>query len=111
MQLILENLKALAEIHKAIWLRIPIIPGVNDAPKELESMAKLAVSLRSVRQVNLLPYHKTGVAKFKRAGKSYRLGELNPPSPEYMEAAAQVFARSRLESEGRRIVKRTCGFE
>jgi pyruvate formate lyase activating enzyme len=96
-ELIHENLKALAGIHNALWLRIPIIPGVNDTREELESMAKFAVSLRSVRQVNLLPYHKTGVAKFRRAGKLYRLGEVNPPSAEYMEAAAQVFAGAGLK--------------
>ncbi len=88
---ILENLQALSGIHKNIWIRIPIIPGLNDCPEELEAMARLVASLSGVQQVNLLPYHKTGIHKFKRLGQNYRLADTVPPSREYMEAVAQRF--------------------
>jgi len=36
---ILDNLEALAEQHANIWIRVPLIPGLNDQPEELEAMA------------------------------------------------------------------------
>jgi pyruvate formate lyase activating enzyme len=90
-RLILENLRALSEAHENIWLRVPIIPGVNDAAEHLEAMARLAASLAGVRQVNLLPYHETAVRKFEQLGEPYRLGRLARPSPERLDRAADRF--------------------
>jgi pyruvate formate lyase activating enzyme len=90
--LILENLERLASLHGNIWLRIPVIPGVNDKPDELEAMARLAAKCKSIRQVNLLPYHQTGVRKFSRLGQEYRLADLRPPSPDYLAQVAEKFS-------------------
>ena len=93
---ILHNLAMLGHIHRQIWVRIPVLPGVNDSPGELEAMAELIAGLKSVRQVNLLPYHKMGLHKFSRAGRDYRLADIVPPSREYMEAVREKFASLRL---------------
>ncbi len=85
---ILDNLKALAHLHSNIWIRIPIIPGLNDTEADLEAMAELVISLPNLRQVHLLPYHQTGIAKFKRLGQVYRLPGLKPPTTEYMAGVA-----------------------
>ncbi len=96
-QRILDNLQALAKVHGTIWLRVPVIPGVNDADEELEAIAELAAGLPGIRQVTLLGYHKTGVQKFKRLGKEYTLAGLEPPSKERMEAVARFFAAKGLK--------------
>jgi pyruvate formate lyase activating enzyme len=88
---ILENLRALGGVHGSIWLRVPVIPGLNDAPEHLEALARWAASVPGVRQVNLLPYHEAGTHKFPRVGKSYRLEKTAPPSPEHMEEVAAKF--------------------
>jgi pyruvate formate lyase activating enzyme len=88
---ILENLRRLDQIHDNIWLRVPVIPGVNDAGENLEAIARFAVSIHGVRQVNLLPYHKTGLQKFRRLGQSYRLEEVPQPAAEQMEKAVNTF--------------------
>jgi pyruvate formate lyase activating enzyme len=41
--------------------------------------------------VDLLPYHRTGEAKFARMGRSYALAGLAPPTPQRLEALAAVF--------------------
>ncbi len=93
---ILKNLAALDRAGATIWLRIPVIPGINDTADQLDAMAELASGLRSLRQVNLLPYHRTGVQKFKRLGQPYSLPAVTPPSAEYLQAVAARFAHCGL---------------
>jgi pyruvate formate lyase activating enzyme len=88
---ILDNLRALGGIHGNIWIRVPIIPGLNDGARELEALARCAASVPGVRQVNVLPYHGAGAYKSPRVGRAYRLQETAPPSPEYMEDVAARF--------------------
>ncbi|MBM4017818.1 MAG: glycyl-radical enzyme activating protein [Planctomycetes bacterium] len=88
---ILDNLRALGAVHDNIWIRIPVLPGINDDDAQVDAMARLAASAGGVRRVNLLPYHKTGVHKFRQLGRAYRLERLAPPSPERMEDVAARF--------------------
>ncbi len=67
--LILENLRALGSAHGRIWLRVPIIPGINDDQAELEAAARFAATIPGLRQVNLLPFHRTGLPKARRLGQ------------------------------------------
>ena len=96
---ILSNLEELGKIHRNIWLRIPIIPGLNDAEDQLDAMARFAASIPGVRQVNLLPYHRTGVQKFSRLGEEYRLAHVVPPTTERMEAALARFSAAGLKAK------------
>ena len=88
---ILENLEALARAGARIWLRVPLIPGLNDAPEQLGALASYAASVSGIEQVNLLPYHETGIGKFQRLGKTYRLGGIGSPTKKRMEEAAERF--------------------
>jgi len=90
-QLILENLAVLARVHDAIWIRVPIIPGVNDGAAHLDRLAGFVATLPGIRQVNLIPYHETGTYKFARAGESYPLGRIEPPLPGQLEEIAGRF--------------------
>jgi pyruvate formate lyase activating enzyme len=90
-RIILDNLGALARVHEAIWIRIPVIPGVNDDPANLEASARFLAPLPGVRQVDLLPYHPTGVAKFARLGKAYALAGTPTPSQQRLEELAAIF--------------------
>jgi pyruvate formate lyase activating enzyme len=90
-RIILENLQALARIHPEIWIRVPVIPGVNDDRANLEATARFLAPLPGVRRVDLLPYHATGQAKFARLGKTYAHAETAPPSAQALEDAAAIF--------------------
>jgi pyruvate formate lyase activating enzyme len=88
---VLENLQALGQVHPAIWIRVPIIPGVNDNADQLDALARCAAATPGVRQVNVLPYHEAGAYKSSRVGKPCRMEKTVPPSPEYMETVAARF--------------------
>jgi pyruvate formate lyase activating enzyme len=88
---ILANLEALGAVHRAIWIRVPVVPGVNDDPANLEATARFVARTPGVRRLDLLPYHGIGAAKFRRLGREYLLDRIEPPTPERMEALALPF--------------------
>ena len=95
---ILENFAAVTGLGTPVWLRIPVIPGVNDDEAGAAAAARLAARAPAVRRVNLLPYHRTGAAKRARLGREAALPGVEPPSPERMEALAAVFRSAGLET-------------
>jgi pyruvate formate lyase activating enzyme len=88
---ILENLHALNRVHSNIWLRIPIVPDVNDDAEQLEAIAQLAASISGVQQVNLLPYHELGSHKRKYVDVRGPSLKVVPPSAERMQTLAEQF--------------------
>lgn len=96
-RLILDNLRLLSANHGNLWLRIPVIGGVNDQPDELAAMAALAAELAGVRQVNLLPYHAVGAGKRERLGVSVDGPSFQAPSSQTLAAAEEVFRNEGLD--------------
>jgi pyruvate formate lyase activating enzyme len=88
---ILENLRHLARNHSHIWIRVPVIPGVNDDAPNLDATAAFVAGLPGVRRVELLPYHATGEPKFARVGLAYALTDTPPPSRDRLEHLAAHF--------------------
>jgi pyruvate formate lyase activating enzyme len=96
---IIENLELLGQFHDNIWIRVPVIPGVNDGRDQLEEMARFVAAVPGVRQVNLLPYHSTGKMKFQRLGQTYPMADLQPPSAAHMAAAVSIFKAFGLKAK------------
>ena len=70
--IILENLKKLTLIHTKIFIRIPIIFGINDDHENIEDIGRFLLPLK-IAQVHLMPYHQIGKDKHKRLGRIYKL--------------------------------------
>lgn len=67
-ELIQKNLHHLAQSAQEIWLRVPVIPDVNDNDTEMEAIASLAAALHGVTTVTLMPYHTLGKSKYPTLG-------------------------------------------
>ncbi len=89
--LILRNLRSLSACGAAILLRIPIVPGVNEDPGEVRSIAALVASLPTPPTVELLPYHAIGRHKYELLGRAYTLADTQPPSAQTMQEIGGVF--------------------
>jgi len=48
--------------------------------------AKLISSLPNIKQVNLLPYHRAGIEKYRNLGKPYKLDKIQPPSSQKIKS-------------------------
>ena len=69
-RLIHENLQRLSDLGAAIWIRIPVIPGINDTEDEIGHLVDFAGHMRGVEQISLLRYHAMGNRKRKALGLS-----------------------------------------
>lgn len=95
---ILANLAALAAAHDQIWVRVPVVPGCNDAPSNLARTAAFAASLPAVRRVSLLPYHALGEHKRERVGSGAAAFETSTPSADRLRDIAAVFEDAGLHT-------------
>lgn len=95
---ILSNLWALAALDVPVWLRVPVIPGLNDGEDDLRAVARLAARHPSVRRVSLLPYHRTGNGKRARLGLEDALAGVASPTPGRMQELAALFADTGRET-------------
>lgn len=69
--LILQNLDWLRESGIPFWIRIPLIPTVNDTEENMRRTAALLKGAPRLERVELLPYHKTAGAKYGAVGMNY----------------------------------------
>jgi len=90
---IVGNLEALARQGNSVVVRIPVIPGINDDPGEIEGMARL-LKRSQLHNVHLLPYHRAGTGKYARLHMPYLLGDVELPSSESMQTIAQQLEQS-----------------
>lgn len=90
-KLILQNLKLLSSLGKRIWIRIPVIPGINDDEENIEATAKLIKSTGGIEQVNILPYHNAAMEKYRRLNKVYKLQDVKIPGKEYIQEIADSY--------------------
>ena len=95
--LILENLRSLSRAGANVWVRVPLIPGINDDEKNIDETAKFVASLDSPYPVHLLPYHKVAGDKYRRLGQPYTLEDIDPPETEHTEEIAQRLRSFGLE--------------
>lgn len=81
-KIILKNiLLADASPHPfEILVRIPLIPGVNDDDQNLQATAKFCEKLKKIRAIEILPYHRLGVATYEQLGRSYEMNHCLPMS-------------------------------
>jgi len=77
---ILENARLAANSGIEMVVRVPLIPGFNDQVTVLLDIANFVISLGTVKEIHLLPYHTLGKAKYKALEKPYLL-DSTPPMP------------------------------
>ncbi|NLU41896.1 MAG: pyruvate formate lyase-activating protein [Firmicutes bacterium] len=82
---ILSNMAAVSDRGVEMWVRRVLIPGVNDSADEAERLRALVARHRSISKVDIIPYHRMGVEKWRRLGKVYPYEDVELPGPEALE--------------------------
>ena len=97
--LILANLRRLAaddEIRPKIWLRMPLIKGLNDTPDIIRRTAEF-IGENRLTYATLFPYHELGISKYKSLGQAYE--DFEPPDEERLHEIQKLFAQYGLKAD------------
>ncbi len=104
-KLILENIKRAARMidgeGKEIIIRIPVIPTLNNSEDNMKATAEFVRELKTVKKIELLPYHNFGQSKYGRTKWTmpYLLSALKPMSPESIQKLGDIVESHGLVAE------------
>lgn len=84
--------KYLSDNNIPIWIRQVIIPGITDNKEDLLELKKFINSLKSVKKVELLPYHNLGKHKWKTLGYEYKLENIRQANSEDIKRAREILS-------------------
>ena len=84
-------LDLLTEMNVPTWIRHVVVPGLTGGPVTATGLARKLVGRRNVQRIELLPYHRMGVAKYHEMHLADPLPGVAPPDAAYLAAAAAPF--------------------
>jgi pyruvate formate lyase activating enzyme len=96
-QHVLRNTQRLAEEGALLIIRTPVVPGVNDTPEAIRSIAEHVAGLGTLVYYELLPFHPMATGKYRSLGMDYRAAQLERPSKAKMNALAEVARSTGIE--------------
>ena len=88
---ILENLKRLLAASVSVWVRIPVVPGVNDSEEEMIAIRGWFEQHGWPERIEVLPYHAMGEHKYGALGFSSPV--FSVPDAEKMKELRAIFNR------------------
>jgi pyruvate formate lyase activating enzyme len=98
-RVILDNLARVAARTRAgrasLIVRFPLVPGVTDDDAEVREVGRTLSSL-GISRIDVLPYHRAGLAKYARLGRRYGLPLTQPPAPERVRRVVEILSEHHL---------------
>lgn len=90
---ILAFARFLSEHKKELWIRHVVVPGITYNEEYLHRLGVFISSLKSVKALDVLPYHDMGKAKYQNLGLEYALADTEPlPKEEAAKARDIIMA-------------------
>ena len=86
-----EHLRKIAGQGAGVIVRIPVIPGFNDDKKSVQETIRFLQTMPVLKEVNLLPFHRTGADKYKRLGMDWEMGDLPGLKEEDLKDIREMF--------------------
>lgn len=88
----LDFARRLETLGRSMWIRFVLVPGLTDAPENVEGLADFVASLKTVERVEIAPFHKMGEFKWQELRMPYQLSATESPSAESVARVRQVFS-------------------
>ena len=96
---ILDFAKLLSERNVPVWIRHVLVPGITTDEENLINLSGFISNLNNVEKIEILPYHKLGVYKWKELNLPYPLEGVDPPSDEMVRKANEILQRGMKKAE------------
>lgn len=89
---VLRFARRLSDAGKPAWIRFVLVPGLTDAPDNVDRLAGFVATLGNVERVEVLPFHQMGADKWSLLGRPYPLADTAPPDPALIARVESQFA-------------------
>lgn len=89
--IVAKNLAKVAEKARRVIIRIPVIPGVNNDERSIDQIVSVLHQYPRIREVSLLPFHRTGFDKYRRLGRKWQMGDAHNLSQEDLQPMNEKF--------------------
>jgi len=76
---------------RPMWLRYVLVPGWTDQPEYIEQWAQHFTDYKTVKRVEIIPFHQMGAHKWEALGMEYLLKNTPVPSKELKEHTKAIF--------------------
>ena len=86
----LEFAKYLSDNNIKIWIRQVLVPGYTDDENDLKKLKEFINSLKTVENVQILPYHNMGKFKWEKLGNNYELEDVRPANQDDVDRAKKI---------------------
>lgn len=71
---LIKFMESIKKTDTRIWIRHVMMPFVTDTLEDMEKLVDFVKPLKkNIDKIEILPYHKMGVGKYKELGKKYRI--------------------------------------
>ena len=87
---ILDCARYLSEIHKPVWIRHVLIPGITDKDEYLYQLRDFLSTLSNIERIDVLPYHTMGIYKYEKLRIAYPLEGIDPPTSDRIAHAETI---------------------
>lgn len=87
---VLQFAKFLADNNVPIWIRHVLVPGITQDDDELYKLGRFIGTLRTLKAVDILPYHDMGKSKYEALGIEYPLEGTPIPSKKDVIHAREI---------------------
>ena len=89
-ELILRNIRYLADADRSLVVRLPVVPGFNTDGANIEATARFVRSLSNVGRIDVLPYNAGGREKAVRLADDVELMDVQVPDEEEMNGITEA---------------------
>ena len=73
-----------------LWIRQVLVPGYTDNEKDLKDLPPRVMEIKTVKKVEILPYHNLGKFKWEKLGEVYPLENVKTPTKKEIDKAKSI---------------------
>ena len=96
---ILAMAQEISDLGVDLWIRHVLVPDLTDDEKGLADLKHFIDGLKTVKRVEILPYHTLGLFKWEKLGIKYPLEGVNPPSEEAVAKAEKILGIEKVSQK------------
>ena len=91
---ILDFALYLSDKNIPIWVRHVVVPTITDDEKYLKELGKFLANIKSLKALDVLPYHNMAISKYENLNIDYPLKNISPLTKEEAMKARQIIINS-----------------